>query len=131
MNSQLFAHIHSLCIVVIIIFHICLMIGKPWGHLTMAGRFQGELPFKMKIFSGVSILILFFIATIVEIGSGNFIFISRDSRYMVLILALIFNVVQTILHIITPSKWERILWLPIILIMLCSNVMILLNLSKQ
>ena len=125
MNSQQFAHIHSLCIVIIIIFHICLMIGKPWGHLTMAGRFQGELPFKMKLFSGLSILILFFIATIVEIGSGNLLSVSRDLRYIMLSMALIFNVFQTILHTITPSKWERILWLPIILIMLCTNAMIL------
>ncbi len=128
MNSQHLAHLHSLCILILIAFHICLIQGKPWGHLTMAGKFRGELPAKMKIFSGLSILILFSVALFVEIGSGNILFGSQNLRQKLLISAIVFNTIQTILHIITPSKWERILWLPIISIMLLCNLKILFNL---
>ena len=128
MISQYLAHLHSLCIFILIAFHICLILGKPWGHLTMAGKFHRELPVKMKMFSGLSILILFSVALFVEIGSGNIVFGSQNLRQNFLISAIVFNFIQTILHIITPSKWERVLWLPIILIMLICSLMILFNL---
>ncbi len=128
MNSQHLAHLHSLCIFILIAFHICLILGKPWGHLTMAGKFRGELPAKMKMFSGLSILILFSVSLMVEIGSGNIVFGSQNLRQKLLISAIGFNIIQTILHIITPSKWERILWLPIISIMLICSLMIFFSL---
>ena len=93
----------------------------------MAGKFPGELPVRMKMFSGLSILILFSVALLVEIGSGNIVFGSQNLRQIFLISAIVFNIIQTILHVITPSKWERILWLPIISIMLICSLMIFFN----
>lgn len=124
MNSQYLAHLHSLCVLILIAFHICLIIGKPWGHLTIAGKFRGELPVKMKMFSGLSIFILFSVALMVEIGSGNIVLGTKSLKQKFLISAIVFNIIQTILHIITPSKWERILWLPIISIMLICSLML-------
>ena len=87
----------------------------------MAGKFQGELPVKMKLFSLLSIVILISVAIMIEIGGGSITVESQDLRSKLVIIVIVFNIVQSILHIITPSKWERILWLPIILIMLsCS-----------
>ncbi len=125
---SLVAHIHSLCCIVIIVFHSLLILGKPWGHLTMGGKFKGVLPTKMKVVSAVSILILFLFLLIVEISAGTFLIELNSVARIALWFVIGYNIIGVVLHIITPSKWERILWLPLILVMLATSSLIMVNL---
>ena len=106
---------------VAVIFQWAIALGAPWGHLTMGGKFSGQLPLAMRIAALVQSIILIVLALIVLVRTNilfeSFYAISEKAIWGVAI----FNTIGSVLNIITPSKWERILWAPIIITLtLCS-----------
>ena len=117
-------HIHTFCILIIIVFHLLLIFGLPLGHLTMAGKFPGRLPWNMRVFSIFSIFILLLMLIFLEIAAGNIFNEYHAHKNLLNFIVISFNFIQVILHIITPSKYERLFWLPVVLVMFITSVLV-------
>jgi hypothetical protein len=97
------------------LFHLALILGAPWGELTMGGRWDGTLPLQGRVASALSILVLALSARAVaeraELARAVLPAWSIRAVVAFLILAAVMNTV-------TPSAAERLLWLPQILVQL-------------
>jgi hypothetical protein len=104
-------------------FQIALAWGAPWGRLTWGGKFTGRLPGHMRLVAVLSMILLLAFAVIVAVRAG----LVWPHR-MPLSRNLIWGVVAycalgVIGNALTSSPWERIVWLPVVLVMLgCSIV---------
>lgn len=118
MTTQLAAHVFSALTAIVIGFQIALAAGVPWGHLTWGGKFPGRLPARMRgvaIFSGV---LLFVFALIIEARAGV-LFNQWQPVFRVLSwLVVAYCALGVFANALTPSRWERTLWLPVVLVML-------------
>lgn len=111
------AYIYIFLATIICFWQIALILGAPLGEYTMGGQEKGELSPKKKKLALISlILALFYIFNILsEAGLifTNFKFVTNYTIWCVLFL----NFLTLIGNTITKSKKERILWLPITLLM--------------
>ncbi len=100
--------------VVTVTFHTAMMLGAPWGHLTMGGRWAGALPLPARGLSAVSAAVILLMASVVTARAGLLPWrFPGWSIYAVLA----FLVASLAMHVATPSAAERRLWLPVILAM--------------
>jgi hypothetical protein len=108
-------------------FQVALAFGAPWGEAAMGGRFPGRFPSRMRIAAVFQAIILIIFGLVVLIN-GNIILpgLYNVSRIAIWIIVGFFAL-GTILHIITPSKWERRLWLPVNIILFLSSLVIAMN----
>ena len=96
------------------VFQLCIVMGAPWGHLTMGGRWPGVLPLQGRLLSALSILVLALMALIVAEQGG---LVSLSFPQWAIWAVLAYLALAILMHIATPSSAERRLWLPIILAM--------------
>lgn len=99
---------------VLVVFHLCIILGAPWGHLTMGGRWTGALPVPARGLSMLSAGLVVAMAHAVLSLAGltgwappGFVLAGLAGYMALAILA----------HVLTPSAPERRLWLPVILVM--------------
>ena len=99
---------------VTVAFHAAVMLGAPWGHLTMGGRWSGTLPLPARGLSAVSAALILLMASVVAARAGLSAWkFPAWSMYAVVG----FLVLSIAMHVATPSAAERQLWLPVILAM--------------
>lgn len=98
-------------------FQLALAAGAPWGHLTMGGAFPGRLPPAMRLAAIAQALVLLLFAAIVAARArllfDRFHAVSRTLVWVVVV----YTAVGALLNAITPSPWERVLWLPVLLVL--------------
>lgn len=97
-----------------ILFHIAIIFGARWGHLTMGGRWPGQLPRPARALSAISAALIALMAWVVLAETGGFPGPFGPWAIWAVVAALGLSVVM---HIATPSAPERRLWLPVILVM--------------
>lgn len=114
-------------ITITILFQLALALGMPWGHLAMGGRYPGQFPPAMRVAAVVQILILAALGVIVAIRAGLVFptWFPLSTRLIWVVVA--FCGVSTVLNLITPSKWERIIWAPVNILLLISVLIIALQ----
>jgi hypothetical protein len=123
MNSVVAAHVFTVLVVIVIAFQIALAAGAPWGHLTWGGKFSGRLPARMRGVAIFSAVLLAAFALIVEIRAGVLLNEWQPTSQFLIWFVVGYCALGTIANAITPSRWERVLWLPVVLFMLlCSFV---------
>lgn len=124
MNPIIAAYVFTAFIVILTLFMIALAAGMPWGILTMGGKFPGRLPIYMRVVCIFQILLFSSLALVVLIRAGvvapDWLPLSKTLIWGVVV----YNVLGVIVHIITPSRWERIVWLPVIVLLLISSVVV-------
>lgn len=99
---------------VTVAFHTAMILGAPWGHLTMGGRWDGALPLPARGLSAVSAALILLMASVVAARAGLLAWrFPAWSIYAVVG----FMVLSIAMHVATPSAAERQLWLPVILAM--------------
>lgn len=99
---------------VTVAFHTAMILGAPWGHLTMGGRWDGALPLPARGLSAVSAALILLMASVVATRAGLLAWrFPAWSMYAVVALM----VLSIAMHVATPSAAERQLWLPVILAM--------------
>lgn len=123
MSTLLAAQIYGFFTLIVILFQLALASGAPWGHLAMGGKFPGKYPRNMRIVSIIMAILLGWIAWVVFVKAGltspNWHAFSTTAIWGVVI----FNTLGLVMNLATPSKWERILWSPVVLVFLiCSLV---------
>jgi hypothetical protein len=100
-------------------FHLAMILGAPWGHLTMGGRWEGALPLAARGLSAASAALTILMALVVAAKAGllNWRFPVWAFRAVLVLMAL-----SVVLHLATPSRAERRLWLPVILAMAAGTI---------
>lgn len=123
MNHIYAAYTFSFFTVIVVFFQLALASGAPWGNIAMGGKFPGKFPPQMRFVAIIQIFILVFIALIV-LTRAKILFASFYSFSETAIWGVVaFSLLGAIFNIITPSKWERIIWAPVtIILLLCSFV---------
>jgi hypothetical protein len=118
------AKIYALFTLIVIGFQLALAAGAPWGSISMGGKFPGAYPKKMRIAAILMSLFLILQAVIVGIRAG-WIYPDLAELARPLIWAVIaINVLGFLMNMITPSRWERIIWAPVALVFLLCSVLI-------
>lgn len=106
------------------LFQIALVVGAPWGELTLGGKFPGRLPLSLRLVAAGSGLLLAFFALVVLTEAG-LIF----AEWAILSKRLIWIVVGycalgVIANATTQSGRERVLWLPVVAAMLTLSIVV-------
>ncbi len=114
-------------IAVVVLFQLALAIGMPWGHLAMGGKFPGRFPPKMRIAALVQGVILAFLGAVVLVRSGLLLpEWSASARWLIWVVVA-FSGLSVVLNVITPSKWERIIWVPVTVVLLITSIIVATN----
>ena len=95
--------------------------------MTWGGKYPGRLPVRLRFISALSAVLLAVFTMVVEIRAGVV-----AAHWQALSRSLIWVVVAycalgTVANAITPSKWERILWLPVVLVLLVTSLRVALS----
>ena len=117
------AIVFALLAALVVLFQLGLTLGRPWGHLTLGGRFPGRLPRHIRPVAALSAILLLGSAAIVLVRSGLML-AEWSALSRTLIWAVVgYCAIGTIAHIATPSRAERRLWLPVVAVMLACSLL--------
>jgi hypothetical protein len=105
-------------------FQLALVVGAPWGFLAWGGRYEGVLPPGMRVASAGSICVLAALALVVLVRAGLLL-----PRWHVVARKAIWGVVGycalgIVANGITPSVWERNIWLPVTLLLFGTSMVV-------
>jgi hypothetical protein len=99
----------------VVLFHLAVIGGAPWGHLTMGGRWEGSLPWPARVLSALSAGLVAAMAAVILGRAGLFAWRPGPAA-MGLVLAV--SALAVVANAATPSAAERALWLPVTIVML-------------
>jgi len=125
MNTTEILFTSLICIV--ILFQAGLSLGAPWGKLSMGGKYPGKYPHKMRIIALINILVLLLIEAIMLIRSNLIISDLFNLSRIAIWFVVVFFILGTVMNTITHSKWERIIWLPVNILLFVCSLLIALN----
>ena len=124
MNIIPFAYLFAFLALITVLFQFALAAGMPWGNLAMGGRYPGKFPPGMRVGAVVQALLIAFLAMVVLSNAGvAFTWLASLSNTLIWV-AVAISVVSLLMNLITPSKWERIVWAPVALLMTISSIVI-------
>ncbi len=105
-------------------FQVALVLGAPWGEYTLGGRWRGSLPARVRILPGVSAVLLVAFAVVVAARAGLAFGAlgAQSTTWIWLVVA--FCGVGVLANAMTPSRLERSVWLPVVVVMLVLSVVV-------
>lgn len=109
-----FAHLYATAMLAIAFFQVALILGAPLGRYTQGGQHDGALPMSGRIIAAVSIPVVLFQGLAILSAAG---FPGLGWPVWTGWMALAVTGVSTVLNWITPSKPERWVWAPIMLVL--------------
>jgi hypothetical protein len=106
--------------VVVVGFQVALVVGAPWGHLTMGGRHPGVLDATGRALAVVSggLYVPMVLAVVSAAGFGP-----AWPRWTLWGVVAV-TALSCLANAVTPSAPERRLWLPIVLTMLACTLVV-------
>ncbi|WP_300583840.1 hypothetical protein [Marivita sp.] len=116
------AHLYATAMLAIAFFQIALILGAPLGRYTQGGQHEGALPLSGRIIAAVSIPIALFQGLAILSAAG---FPGLGWPVWTGWVAFAVTVVSTVLNWITPSKPERAVWGPIMLVLSAMALVVL------
>jgi hypothetical protein len=120
------AIVFSVLIAVIVAFQVALSLGAPWGNLAMGGRFPGRFPIKMRIAALIQAVVLLLLAIIVLTKERLILASLYPVSAIAVWVVVAFCILALIMNLLTPSKWERVIWAPVAAILVaCSTAVAL------
>ncbi len=116
------AIVFTLLAATVALFQIGLTAGMPWGHLTLGGRYPGRLPGRIKPVAALSALLLSGFAAVVLVRADLLLPAWAPLSRTLIWVVVAYSAIGTIAHIVTPSRAERRLWLPVVATMLACSL---------
>ena len=108
--------LYFLLLIISILFQLGLVLGMPWGELTMGGYSKGVLPMSKRVGAGISAIILICFGLIIAVRIELLESALLDyNRLYYIVLA--YSGIGIIANAATKSTKERNLWLPVLLVM--------------
>lgn len=108
------AWLHAGLTALVFAFQIALILGAPWGHLTMGGRHPGALDATGRILAAVSAGLVVAMSLAVLSAAGIGLSWPRWTLWVAVAVASL----SVLANAATRSAPERRLWLPVVLVML-------------
>lgn len=107
-----------------ILFQVALALGMPWGEFAWGGRYPGALPGPVRAASVVSALLLLVLIGVILVRAGfarpSWQAVSRKPAWGVVV----FCGASVVANALTPSAGERLVWLPVTLMMLGASIFV-------
>ena len=117
MHARTAAKIYLALSAVAIGFQIALAAGSSWGELSMGGAFPGQLPAPMRAAAIGSAVLLLALGTVVAARAGLALSRWRRASRRLIWVVVAYTLIGVVLHIITPTPRERMVWLPVLLVL--------------
>ena len=114
----------AMATLVVVLFQIVMAIGAPWGHLAMGGRYPGKYPIKIRLAALVQAVLLALLAVIVLIRARIILPDFFEATDIGIWIVVFIYAISLVMNLITPSKWEKILWVPVALILTVGSLVI-------
>jgi len=124
MMIKMAAYSFSVIALLPVAFHCALALGLPWAELSWGGQYSGRLPPLMRVASAASASVLVLLALVVMIRAGLLLPRWHSLSQKVIWGVVAYCGVAVLAHIFTPSKWERILWLPMVVILFITGLLV-------
>jgi hypothetical protein len=105
-----------------VLFQVALLIGLPWGELAWGGAHVGTLPDHLRAASAVSALVLTMFGFIVSVRAGLILPGWKRIAGKLVWVVVAYYGLGVIANAITPSAWERIIWLPVCIALFISSI---------
>ncbi len=116
------AHLYATGMLAIAFFQVALIFGAPLGRYTQGGQHEEALPLSGRVIALVSIPIVLFQGLAILSAAG---FPGLGWPVWTGWVAFAVTVVSTVLNWITPSKPERVVWGPIMLVLSAMALVVL------
>ena len=116
------AHLYATAMLAIAFFQVALILGAPLGRYTQGGQHEGALPLSGRIIAAVSIPVVLFQGLAILSAAG---FPGLGWPVWTGWVAFAVTGVSTVLNWITPSKPERAVWGPIMLVLSAMALVVL------
>lgn len=114
----------------VVAFQIALAAGAPWGAYAMGGASPGQFPPAMRISAIIQALLLAGLAAVILTRAGLILpGWSRVSHWLVWIVVA-FMAFSLVLNLISPSAGERAIWVPTLLLLIISSLIVALSRSS-
>lgn len=108
----------------VIAFQIALALGAPWGAYAMGGAVPGQFPPAMRVAAMIQALLIAGMAAVILARAGLVLpGWSQVSHWLVWIV-MAFLAFSLVLNFITPSAGERAIWVPTLLLLLISGLLV-------
>jgi hypothetical protein len=124
MNSIIAARLYAALITCVILFQFALAAGMPWGELAWGGNHPGTLPRELRIASGTSGAVLLALAFVVLVRAGLLLQSWKHRTRQLIWVAVGYSALGVVANAITPSTWERIVWLPVTILLLVASLIV-------
>ena len=111
----------------VVLFQIVMAIGAPWGHLAMGGRYPGKYPTKIRVAALIQAVLLSLLAVVVLIRARLILPDLYEATDIGIWVVVVIYAISLVMNLITPSKWEKILWVPVALILTVASMVIALS----
>lgn len=112
---------------VVVLFQAALAAGAPWGALSMGGRFPGRYPPAMRFVALANIVVLSLLAAIVLARAGVALPSWYPASTKLVWGGVAFSALSVVANLATPSRWERILWAPVAVVLLTCSLIVALG----
>lgn len=122
MNSAAAARLFAGLVAAAVLFQVGLAAGAPWGELAWGGAFPGALPARMRAASLASAAVLSLLALIVLVRAGVVLPGWRAASRKLVWGVVAYCALGVVANALTPSAWERLVWLPVTILLLWTSV---------
>ncbi len=124
MNPIIAARVFTVLIAGAIFFQLALVVGMPWGKVAWGGAFPGVLPPHMRVASIGSAVLLLALALVVLVRAGLIQSKWKSSSGKLAWVVVTYCSLGVIANAITQSFWERVIWLPVTILLLGSSIVV-------
>ena len=111
----------------VVLFQFALICGAPFGQITLGGKYPGRLPPIVRLVPAFSAVLLCGFALVVVARAGiGWPALAASSRTLVWFVVA-YCAAGVLANFFTPSRHERRVWLPVVLLMLVSSSIVAMN----
>ena len=108
----------------VVAFQFALAAGAPWGAYAMGGAVPGQLPPALRIGVLAQAALNIGMAAIVLARAGLILTgWARVGRWLIWVVVAV-TAMSLVLNLITPSAGERAIWVPVLLVLLASSLVV-------
>ena len=108
----------------VVVFQVALVCGAPWGEWTLGGKYAGPLPRRIRPVAALSAVLLMGLSMGVVARAGVAFPAWAASSQVLAWFVVGYCVVGVLANYFTPSRRERMVWLPVVLLMLVTSTIV-------
>lgn len=113
----------------VVAFQFALALGAPWGAYAMGGSFPGTFPPAMRVAAVVQALLIVLIGAVVLARSGLVLSTLQAASIWAIWMVVAFLGFSVVLNAISPSAGERMVWVPVTIVLLVCSLVVALGRS--